>query len=194
MHSRQVSIHLPRGEMLHRFGNVCTGGIGIDRNDPLFLSMRAVLAKIFTSDAAVTPQLGEAFLSLLGAYLSCVDHQTGVSERVGNAVLSKALALIDRHALEPGFGPQELARRLQVAPRTLQRHFNSIGDSERKRILAVRLETARTRLDSLEEGCGRDSIAAIAYDSGFNDLSYFHRAFRERFGDSPGALRKNVAL
>jgi AraC-like DNA-binding protein len=195
MHSRQISIHLPREEMLHRFGDVCLGGIGIDRSDPLFLSMRAVLAKIFTEDsAAVAPSLGDAFLSLLGAYFHCVEHQEAKSSAAANSVLSRALAVIDRNANDPAFGPQELADQLQVSPRTLQRHFGQIGETASKRILSVRLETARARLNALGDGSGTQTIAAVAYDCGFNDLSYFYRAFRERFGASPGDVRKNVAL
>lgn len=192
-HSRQVSIHLPRDEMLHRFGDICTGGIGIDRNDPLFLAMRAVLAKIFTEDSTVAPHLGEAFLSLLGAYFRCVDQQEDQRGREANAVLSRALQVIDRNALDPAFGPKELATELQVSPRTLQRHFGTIGETAGKRLLAVRLETAKARLNEVHSDSGRDSIASVAYDCGFNDLSHFYKVFRERFGVSPGAARKGLS-
>ena len=193
INSRQISIHLPRDEMLHRFGEICTGGIEIDRSDPLFLAMRAVLAKIFTEDIATASQLGEAFLSLLGAYFRCMEHQIDERGRIENAVLSRALLLIDRRATDPEFGPHELAEELQVSPRTLQRHFGAIGDTAGKRLLAVRLDTAHSRLNSIEPGSNRDTIASVAYESGFNDLSYFYKAFRERFDVSPGALRKTVS-
>jgi AraC-like DNA-binding protein len=32
-------------------------------------------------------------------------------------------------------------------------------------------------------------ISDIAFDSGFNDLSYFNRCFRRRFGLTPSAAR-----
>ncbi|MTI02105.1 helix-turn-helix domain-containing protein [Roseibium sp. RKSG952] len=193
MNSRQISIHLPRDEMLHRFGAICTGGIGVDHNDPLFVAMRAVLAKIFAEDNAVTLQLGEAFLSLLGAYFRCVSHQEDQNGREANAVLSRALQLIERKATDPAFGPQALAEALQVSSRTLQRHFGTIGETASKRILSVRLETAKARLKEVNSDAGRDTIAVVAYDSGFNDLSHFYKVFRERFGVSPGAARKNMS-
>lgn len=192
--SRQVSIHLPRDEMLHRFGDVCTGGIGIDRNDPLFFAMRAVLAKIFTEDSTVTSHLSEALLSLLGAYLRCVDQKEDTRGREANALLSRALQLIDRNAWDPGFGPKELAMALQVSPRTLQRHFETIGETAGKRLLAVRLATAKARLNEDRSATGRESIATVAYDCGFNDLSHFYKVFRDRYGVSPGAVRKNLSL
>jgi len=194
MNSRQVSIHLPREEMVHRFGTICTGGIAVDRNDPLFVAMRAVLAKIFIEETAVAPHLGEAFLSLLGAYFRCVSHQADQNGREANAVLSRALQLIERHATDPTFGPQALADALQVSPRTLQRHFGTIGETASKRLMSVRLETAKARLEKVASGAGRDSIAVVAYDSGFNDLSHFYKVFRERFGVSPGSVRKNMSF
>jgi AraC-like DNA-binding protein len=35
----------------------------------------------------------------------------------------------------------------------------------------------------------RQTIAALAYEAGFGDLSYFNRAFRRRFGMTPGEAR-----
>ncbi|MEL7526642.1 MAG: helix-turn-helix domain-containing protein [Pseudomonadota bacterium] len=192
--ARQVSIHLPRSEMLHRFGAICTGGISIDRSDPLFVAMRAVLTKIFSDDASVAPHHGEAFLSILGAYFRSVEHQEALQDRTSKGVLSRALSLIDRHAMDPDFGPQQLAELLQVSPRTLQRQFGALGEPVGKRLLAVRLETARARLNAKCEGAGRNTIADVAYESGFNDLSHFYRAFRDRFGMPPGDLRKKVSL
>jgi AraC-like DNA-binding protein len=33
------------------------------------------------------------------------------------------------------------------------------------------------------------SIAALALEAGFGDLSYFNRAFRRRYGDAPSEMR-----
>ncbi|SFP23361.1 helix-turn-helix domain-containing protein [Tranquillimonas alkanivorans] len=189
--SRQVSIHLPRDELMHRFGPVCTGGLEIDRDDPLFLAMRAVLAKLFVEDGAVAPHLGEALLSLLGAYLRCLEHQAGMAEKKEEAVLSRALAVIERRCSEPDFGTADLAGELGVSPRTLQRHFSALGETVSERLLAVRLESARARLAA--PATPGQSVSAIAYETGFNDLSYFYRAFRKRFGTSPGAARKTLS-
>jgi AraC-like DNA-binding protein len=36
-------------------------------------------------------------------------------------------------------------------------------------------------------------IATIAFQTGFNDLSYFNRAFRRRYGKSPSDVREDDA-
>jgi AraC-like DNA-binding protein len=32
-------------------------------------------------------------------------------------------------------------------------------------------------------------VSAIAFDAGFNDLSHFNRAFRQRFGVTPSEIK-----
>lgn len=45
-------------------------------------------------------------------------------------------------------------------------------------------------LDDVAMGCGRERrISDIAFACGFNDLSYFNRCFRRRFGLTPTAAR-----
>ncbi|MBB6486141.1 helix-turn-helix domain-containing protein [Rhizobium lusitanum] len=182
--SSQVSIHLPRNEMVHRFGEACTGGVSISRSDPLWLAMRAVLTKMIDSSTAQT-QLGEAFLCLLGAYLQST-RGAGATE----TLLSRALALIDRHGVDPAFGPRELASRLNVSERMLQRHFQALGETPGHRLLNRRLEIAYSRLSARSPQAANDGIAAIAYDAGFNDLSYFYREFRKKYGVTPGAVAR----
>ncbi|MBL0371142.1 helix-turn-helix domain-containing protein [Rhizobium sp. KVB221] len=181
--SNQISVHLPRSDMLSRFGNICTGGVPIDRQDPLWLAMRAVIAKMYTAPV-VSPQLSEAFLSLLGAYFQGLRGTVNVTQ----TLLSRALALIERHAADPFFGPRELAGRLNVSDRMLQRHFQPIGETPGHRLLGRRLELARMRLETRQPGQQADGIASIAFDCGFNDLSYFYREFRKKYGMTPGAV------
>jgi AraC-like DNA-binding protein len=178
---------MPRAEMLHRFGKACTDGVAISRDDPLWLAMRAVITKMLTEPGA-SAQLGEAMLSLLGAYL----HSTKTAEAAGpsETLLSRALAMIDRHRADPTFGPGELARRLNVSERMLQRHFRLLGETPGHRLLSRRLELAHATLTQPRATKPTDGIAAVAYDAGFNDLSYFYREFRKKYGSAPGVFAR----
>lgn len=184
--SNQISIHMPREEMLHRFGQACTGGVAISRNDPLWLAMRAVIAKLL-EEPSVAQQLSEAFLCLLGAYLR--GNKKDGDVRSTETLLSRALTMIDRHCADPDFGASELARRLNVSERMLQRHFQPLGETPRHRLLNRRLDLARTRLATPRDA-QPNGIATIAYDVGFNDLSYFYREFRKKYGVTPGAIAR----
>lgn len=185
--SNQVSIHIPRDEMVYRFGSRCTGGVAVSRSDPLWLAMRAVLAKM-VADPGPQPQLGEAFLSLMGAYLHAA-RVTGAAAP-GETLLSRALAMIDKYGADPDFGPRDLAARLNVSERMLQRHFRPLGETPGHRLLGRRLELAHARLSVRRPGRPAEGIAAVAFDCGFNDLSYFYREFRKKYGTTPGAVAR----
>lgn len=185
--SNQVSLHIPREEVVHRFGNLCAGGLSILRDDPLWLAMRAVIAKMLLDEGAQV-QLGEAFLCLMGAYL----HSSRVTGNTSPAetLLSRALAMIDRHRADPGFGPRELASRLNVSERMLQRHFRPLGETPGHRLLNRRLELAHARLCARKAEQPVEGVTAVAFDCGFNDLSYFYREFRKKYGMTPGAVAR----
>jgi AraC-like DNA-binding protein len=191
--SAQTSIHLPRDEMLHRFGRICAGGRPIHRDDPLWTALSAVVAKMAVASPETGMHLAEAFLGLLGAYFHDLGAQVSANERATSAVLSRALAVIDRHCLDADFGARELAAKLNVSERTLQRHFQSLGETASRRILNVRLATAHARLLAARSAPGAATVANIAFESGFNDLSYFYREFRARYGVPPGTVTKQVA-
>lgn len=184
--SNQISLHIPRNEAVHRFGGVCTGGLGISREDPLWLAIRAVIAKMLEGGAAQM-QLGDSLLSLIGSYIYSVRGQGGAN--AAETLLSRALATIDRHRADPAFGPQSLASLLNVSERMLQRHFRPLGETPSHRILNRRLELAHARLTA---GHARtsESVTAIAFDCGFNDLSYFYREFRKKYDITPGAATR----
>ncbi len=38
------------------------------------------------------------------------------------------------------------------------------------------------------------TIAEVAYEAGYNDLSHFYRVFRRRFGETPTAARASGRL
>jgi transposase len=57
----------------------------------------------------------------------------------------------------------------------------------------------RQRLDNAyrllrDQRCARRSITSIAYDVGFNDLSYFNRAFCRQFQVTPSDIRNKAIL
>jgi AraC-like DNA-binding protein len=82
----------------------------------------------------------------------------------------------------------EVATRERVSPRYVRMLFQTEGTSFTAFVLEERLKRARSKL--LSRHCGHLRISQIAYEVGFNDLSYFNRAFRRRFGVSPRELRE----
>ncbi|MFZ5965150.1 helix-turn-helix domain-containing protein [Thalassococcus sp. BH17M4-6] len=181
--SHQVSLHLPRDEMIGRFGNICEGGVAVDRNDPLWLALRAVVYKMLNCPPSAGLHLGEAFYGLMGAYFH--ERRSQQPDPRGQ-IMERALQLMARHWRDPDLGPGKLAEQLGVSLRSLQRYFEPLGETPGQRLLHLRLAQAHAELSSgrLAEG----SVADCAYGCGFNDLSHFYRAFRQRYGTTPGAV------
>jgi AraC family transcriptional regulator len=77
------------------------------------------------------------------------------------------------------------ARDAAMSPYHFLRTFRAVvGMTPHQFVLRTRLNQAAISLRR-----SRDSIAAIAFDAGFNDLSTFNRRFRRLFGQSPSAYR-----
>lgn len=101
-----------------------------------------------------------------------------------------ARALVEDRLSDPAFDSVELAEALEVSPRYLQMVFAQVGTTPSRFLLARRLEAAAARLRRPVRSC---SITELALECGFNDLSYFSRSFRSRFGVSPLKYRLGFA-
>ncbi|MCP3371682.1 helix-turn-helix transcriptional regulator [Bradyrhizobium cajani] len=85
----------------------------------------------------------------------------------------------------------DLARRHRASPRTIQLLFERSGATFSEFLLEQRLLwAARLLRDPLHR---MSKISDLAYLSGFNDVSYFHRAFRRRFGMTPSDAKAEQA-
>jgi AraC family transcriptional activator of tynA and feaB len=188
--SQQVSVHLPRADMLARFGPALQGGVCVRRGDALGFAMRAILARMLESGQSDDAHLVEAFLGVFGSVLVERARQVpALARSAGEGVLRKALGHVALHFQDPAFHAGDLARHLGVSPRLLQRAFESLGVSPSRHILDARLAAAHASLQAAaKRGAPAVAVSVVAYDCGFNDLSFFHREFRKRFGVPPGQL------
>ena len=88
---------------------------------------------------------------------------------------------------DPGFSARNVALRLGLAPHYVQNLLSETGASFTERVLELRLQKARAMLSDPRHD--RLKISEIAYTCGFNEVSYFNRCFRRRFGASPTQFR-----
>lgn len=87
---------------------------------------------------------------------------------------------------DPGLGIEVVARRQGITPRYIQRLFEAEGASFSEFLRDCRLDFAFRLLDAPDGG---RTIAAIAFEAGFSDLSSFNRAFRRRYAMTPSQVR-----
>jgi AraC-like DNA-binding protein len=81
-----------------------------------------------------------------------------------------------------------VAARHKVSARYLQRLFEENGSTFTQFVMEQRLAAAHQALTARSDV----PIHTIAYDLGFNDASYFNRAFRQRYGCRPSDVRNGA--
>jgi AraC-like DNA-binding protein len=88
---------------------------------------------------------------------------------------------------DPEFSAQKLAEHMGVTDRYVQDLLHESGPTFSQRVLELRLQHARAML----EDCRHDrlKVGEIANASGFNEIPYFNRCFRQRFGTTPTQFR-----
>jgi AraC-like DNA-binding protein len=126
---------------------------------------------------------------LVGLALGATRDAAGVAAVRGLPAarlrLAKAHIMENSHRRELSVGA--VATHLGLTPRNLQRLFENDGTTFSEFLLGQRLSRAHRMLT--EPRLAQCAIGAIAYDSGFGDLSYFNRSFKQRFGATPREVR-----
>ena len=116
-----------------------------------------------------------------------VTDQLVAPEAAMPPVVMKACGHIRARALVEDLGLAEVARHCGVSEGHLSRLFHhATGLTFREYLTQVRLEHARALIVHSSHG-----VTEIAYESGFQSISQFHRVFRKAFGTSPGKLRES---
>jgi AraC-like DNA-binding protein len=129
------------------------------------------------------PEVAAAMAAPVRALLRVLaESPVGAESRLDSfkAVARARLATADLRA-------EDVAAAFGVTARTVQAVFSTAGETFAAWLLAERLDLAHDRLTS--PAWRRRSVAAIAEACGFHDPTHFHRAFRARFGLTPGELR-----
>jgi signal transduction histidine kinase/DNA-binding response OmpR family regulator len=89
--------------------------------------------------------------------------------------------VVEAHLTDPEFGPNEFAAAASLTYNQLYYALHEqLQTTPSRFVRSVRVECAAVLL---KQGAG--SVTEVAYSVGFESLSYFNRAFRERFGTSP---------
>ena len=102
------------------------------------------------------------------------------------AELRAAVLYVDRHFREP-ITLADAARRAHLSPNYFSERFHQYtGTSFQRYLQECRLRFARSLLTATTL-----SVTEICHAAGFNNLSYFGRAYRRRYGTAPSARFDN---
>jgi AraC-like DNA-binding protein len=124
----------------------------------------------------------------IGATRDAADEASGRGLRA--ARLNAAKEEIMRRLAESDFAVGDVARRLRLTSRYVQKLFESEGTTFTEFLIKQRLACAH-RMLSNRRFLGR-TITTIAFDVGFGNLSYFNRLFRRTYGATPSDVRASA--
>ena len=96
---------------------------------------------------------------------------------------------INAQLRDPALSVQRVARHHNCTPRYLQKAFKETGHSLSEQIRDLRLD--RCYSDLLDPLQAERSVTEIALSWGFNSVTHFSDAFRQRFGVAPSVARRD---
>jgi AraC family transcriptional regulator, positive regulator of tynA and feaB len=113
-------------------------------------------------------------------------------ERAGLSVLlSMMLDYIDRHLDDPELGAATLALKFHCSQRYVHKLFSTTGRSVGEHINGQRIIVCTRNL--LDHAHRRTTIAEIAFNAGFRDISHFNRLFKRSTALAPREFRRAMA-
>lgn len=155
--------------------------------------LRNYLMLFDTGDLPASPTLAAhvaaTVIDLVGLVAGAKGDEAELAGLTGlrAARLEAVLAHIRTDFSNPELSAEFIGRKLDLSARYIQDLLASTGSALSERVLEQRLQRAKTMLNDPRHASKR--IGEIAYEVGFNDISYFNRCFRRRFGEKPSAAR-----
>jgi AraC-like DNA-binding protein len=157
--------------------NLLTGYVGALIDDPVIVApeMRQL----------IVAQLSDLIALTLGATRDAAAVAEGRGIRA--ARLSAIKSDIEAHLTHDDLSPAAVARRQRISESYIRKLLEREGTSFSEFVLGRRLVRAHRMLTN-RRWTDR-SIAAIAFDCGFGDLSYFNRTFKRFYAATPSEIR-----
>ena len=123
-------------------------------------------------------KLRERFIRKLGAGIKLpAESITSIDQQF----MKKVLEVVEKHIADADFSVDKFSREMAMSRVQLHRKLKALtGPSANRFLRTIRLNRAAELL--AKKGA---NVTEAAYDSGFNNMSYFAKCFQEQFGVSP---------
>lgn len=191
-HFAKLIVAIPRAMMRDRLAGIehCTarcipGSTGVGAVASSFI--RNVAHQAGRMDAKAFAALSEHSLDLFILGLASIRPQNFTLSRSRSLSLQRVKNFVERHLTDPALDTAKVVTGTGLSARYINDLFQDAETSLMRYVWQRRLELCRKdMLSPLHSG---HRISEIAMRWGFNDLSHFSRAFKQRFGCAPRELR-----
>lgn len=168
-------------------------GLDLRQTTGAFLSdyFQLLVRRLPTMSEQEAAATAEATIDVIAA---CVrptqERMAPVAAQVQSVLVARAEKLVERHLEETQLSPEFLCKQLGVSRRTLYRAFEERGGVH-DYILVRRLAAVAARIAAPGE---TRTISELAELCGFTTSETFWRAFKRRYGLTPGEFRAGSLL
>jgi AraC-like DNA-binding protein len=192
--SRVLALSLSRGRLAALVRNLEDTLVRAVPNDSQAVALLKAYVAALDDLPATTPELADLVAAhlydlaalALGAAGDAAALARGRGVRAARLVAAKAF--VRRHLYHSDLRADSVAAHLGVTPRYVHMLFEPDGCSFLEYVLAERLARAYRVL----LGDSARSVSAVAFATGFSDLSHFNRTFRRHFGRTPTEVRADA--
>lgn len=140
---------------------------------------------------------GVTFMTIKKGFIDALDaakyKTTPLSEAEVNQIFEDVKRLLEDKALykNPDLTLSTFSKALKVSPQKISMAINSrSGTNFNGFVNQYRIKQAQALLEHNQSG--ENTIAAIAYEVGFNSLTSFNTAFKKQLQETPSAYRKRI--
>jgi AraC-like DNA-binding protein len=141
--------------------------------------------------SAPLASLASAQLRELAAHILNPASDIARSANYGGVKAARLRAVLNAVAAglgDPGLSADSIGAGLGFSGRYVQQLMEGTGQSFSQHVRQSRLDEARRLL--ADPGATAQKVTDIALAVGFQDVSYFNREFRRRFGETPSDVRR----
>jgi len=123
-------------------------------------------------------------------YKNVITTGTKVSvESIDQRLLKRTMLVVESNMADPSFSVEKMAQEMGMSRTNMHRKIKSItGFSPSELIRSIRLRRAASLL--VDQA---DSVSQISFAVGFEDHSYFSKAFKKQFGVPPSEYLNSVS-
>jgi AraC-like DNA-binding protein len=192
-------VRLPRAALSPLVRNIDDAVLcRIPRGTGMLSLLRNYVDAVFDDPALALPEMRQLIIAqlcdLIAVTLGATRDATAVAGGRGirAARLRAIKSDIEAHLTYSELSPGVVARRQEVSDSYIRKLFEGEGTSFSQFVLGRRLVRAQRMLT--DRRWADRSIAWIAFETGFGDLSYFNRTFKRFYGTTPSEVRGAVIV
>lgn len=186
------SFHLPRSEVIHRFGHQPVPFMKIVADCASGQIMQLIVSRMLSGQLATADAqehgVADSLIALLPAIYQHQAAAPSLFEQASSTLYLCIQQFIDQHLHEDEIGPERLASQFHISIRQLYRLFERHDETVCRYVQRRRLERCAEELAN--PMLADRSITQIAYKWGFTDSTHFSRAFKREFSSSPRNYRR----